>query len=177
MLQVWQVVLLFSLLFPDFKLLVKSITKAPHAGANARLWGAWQRIKCLSWKRGISLEKMHFKLSLLIVWIALWIVNTYSKLRVNIFSNSKDIRKCHCFCTMTTDKDDAKAIVITRVFSENSRAKNDCYDDNRFLYLQYIFICMGYNLYSKDLHFYYATELNSLPHKLFTTQSQLLTTL
>ena len=36
------------------------------------------------------MEKMHFKLSLFIVWIALWIVNTYSELQVNILSNNRD---------------------------------------------------------------------------------------
>ena len=32
---------------------------------------------------------MHFELSPLVVWIALWIVNTSSKFQVNIFSNEK----------------------------------------------------------------------------------------
>ena len=38
-----------------------------------------------------------------------------------------EIRQCHSFfttMTTTTDIDDAKAIAISRVFSENSRAKN-----------------------------------------------------
>ena len=37
----------------------------------------------------------------MVVWIALWIVNTYSKFQVNIFINYKDITKCHNFWTMT----------------------------------------------------------------------------
>ena len=41
--------------------------------------------------------KMHFKLSPLIEWIALWIVNTYSEFEVNIFSNNKDNTKCQSF--------------------------------------------------------------------------------
>ena len=59
-------------------------------------------------------KKMHFELSLLIIWIALWIVNTYFEFQVIIFSNKRDITKCQSFYTppMTT---------IPRVFSENSQ--------------------------------------------------------
>ena len=42
---------------------------------------------------------MHFEVSPLIVWIALWIVKTYSEFQVNIFSNIRDITKCQSFCT------------------------------------------------------------------------------
>ena len=66
---------------------------------------------------------MYFASSPLIAWIALWIVNTYSDFQVNIFSNSRDITKCQKFLH-DTDPDDAKAIAIPQVFSENSRAKN-----------------------------------------------------
>ena len=69
---------------------------------------------------------MHFELSPLIVWIALWMVNTYSKFQINIFSNHRDITKCQSFCTTMTTmtvNDDAKAIAISSVFSENSQAK------------------------------------------------------
>ena len=45
---------------------------------------------------------MYFELSPSIVWIALWIVNTYFKFQVNIFSNDRDITKSQIFCTMTT---------------------------------------------------------------------------
>ena len=66
-------------------------------------------------KRGIILNKMHFELSPLIVWIAHWIVNTYSEFQVNIYSNNRDITKCHSFCETTTpNNDDAKAIAIPR---------------------------------------------------------------
>ena len=66
---------------------------------------------------------MHFELSPLIVWIALWMVNTYSKFQINIFSNHRDVTKCQSFCTTVTVNDDAKAIAISSVFSENSQAK------------------------------------------------------
>ena len=36
-------------------------------------------------------KKMYLKLSPLIVWIALWIVNKHSEFQVNIFSNNGDI--------------------------------------------------------------------------------------
>ena len=44
-------------------------------------------------KKENNSEKMHFELSPLIVWIALWIVKTYSEFQVNIFSNNRDIEK------------------------------------------------------------------------------------
>ena len=57
-------------------------------------------------------------------------VNSYSKFQEEIFSDNREITKCQSFCTTTTtttmDNDDAKAIIILRVFSENSRAKNNC---------------------------------------------------
>ena len=46
----------------------KDITRAPHADANARLWGAWYRIKSLSQKRGTILKKKTKKTQ------AFWIV-------------------------------------------------------------------------------------------------------
>ena len=50
-------------------------------------------------KKGVNSEKkiMHFELSPLIVWIALWIVNTYSEFQVYIFGNDRDITKCQSF--------------------------------------------------------------------------------
>ena len=42
-------------------------------------------------KKWHNSQKMHFELSLLKLWIALWIVNTYSKFQVNTFSNNRDI--------------------------------------------------------------------------------------
>ena len=69
---------------------------------------------------------MHFQASPSIVWIALWKVNTYCEFPVNIFSNNINITKCRSFCTATydndEDNDDAKAITIPCVFSENSQA-------------------------------------------------------
>ena len=74
---------------------------------------------------------MHFELSPLIVWMVLCIVNTCSEFQVNICSNNRHIKKCQSFCTTmaatpttTPDNDDAKAIAIPRVLSENSRATN-----------------------------------------------------
>ena len=55
--------------------------------------------KSKSKKTHNSEKKMHFELSPLIVWIALWIVNTYSEFQVNIFSNNRDMTKCQRFCT------------------------------------------------------------------------------
>ena len=50
-----------------------------------------------------SEKKMHFELSPLIVWIALWIVKKYSEFQVySIFSNNRDISKCQSFCILTT---------------------------------------------------------------------------
>ena len=65
---------------------------------------------------------MHVELSPLIVWIALLIVNTYSEFQVNIVSNNRNITKCQ-FLYHKDEDDDAKAIAIPPVFSENSRAK------------------------------------------------------
>ena len=66
---------------------------------------------------------MHFELSSLIVWIALWTVNTYSKLQVNTFSNNRDITKCQSWHA-DDDNADTKAIAaVPRIFSEKSRAK------------------------------------------------------
>ena len=57
---------------------------------------------------------MHFELSPLLVWIALWTVNTYSKFQVNILSNNRDITKCQIFYK-------TPAIMIPMVFSENNQ--------------------------------------------------------
>ena len=45
---------------------------------------------------------MHFELSHLIVWIALWIKHTCSEFQVNTFSNNRDITKCQSFLTLMT---------------------------------------------------------------------------
>ena len=71
-------------------------------------------------KKGHNSEKKkHFELSPLIVWIALWIGNTYSEFEVNIVSNSRDTTKCQ-FLHHQDDNTDAKAIAISWLFSENS---------------------------------------------------------
>ena len=58
---------------------------------------------------------MHFELSPLIVWIPVWIVNTYSKFQVKIFSNNRDIKFQSFWMTKTTMiPDNAKAIAIPR---------------------------------------------------------------
>ena len=64
---------------------------------------------------------MHFELSPFIVWVVLWIVKTYYKFKVNIFSNNRNITKCQNFC----NNDNAKTITIPWVFSENNRAKKE----------------------------------------------------
>ena len=69
---------------------------------------------------------MHLELFPLIVWIALWIINTYSKFEVNIFSNKKRYYKMSKILHAATDNNaSTKAIAIPRVFYENSRAKNN----------------------------------------------------
>ena len=67
------------------------------------------------------------------VWIALWIVNTYSEFQVNIFNNNRDITRCQSLNANNNndDNDDANAIAIPHVFSENSQAKNA--DQGHFL--------------------------------------------
>ena len=63
---------------------------------------------------------MHFEMSPLIVLIALWIVNT-SEFHVCICSNKRDITQKKC---RFLHNNDAKAIAIPRVFSENRKARN-----------------------------------------------------
>ena len=64
--------------------------------------------KCQSFrsrKRGTILtKKKYFELSPLTVWIALWIVNTYSSFQVNIFNNNRDITKPQNGTTTTTTR-------------------------------------------------------------------------
>ena len=68
---------------------------------------------------------MHFELSPLIVWIVIWITNTYSEFEVNIFSNNRDMTKCQCF--LHDIDNDSKAKEIPPVFSENSGVKKCCF--------------------------------------------------
>ena len=48
-------------------------------------------------KKGIILTKMHSELSPLIVYVALLIVNIYSKFQVYMFRNGREMTKCYCF--------------------------------------------------------------------------------
>ena len=52
-------------------------------------------------KKGHNCEKK-IEMSPLIVWIALRIVNTYSRVSSKYLHNKRDITKCQSFCTMTT---------------------------------------------------------------------------
>ena len=91
---------------------------------------------------------MHFELSPLIVWITLWIVNTYSGFQVNIFSNNRDITNCQCFCTTMTTTPRLKQYL--GFSSKNSRAKNSLKYDHEWV-------------------------LNSLPHGMILDKSNLKT--
>ena len=66
-------------------------------------------------------KKMHFELSPLKVWIALWTVNTYLEFQVNIFSDDCGISECQSFAD-TDHSDDAKAIATPWISPENRRA-------------------------------------------------------
>ena len=55
---------------------------------------------------------MHFELSpLIVLWIALWIVNTYSEFQVSIFSNNKRYYKMSQFLH-GDNNEDAKATAV-----------------------------------------------------------------
>ena len=56
------------------------------------------RLKKNQSKKGHNSEKkMQFEMFPLIVWIVLWIVNTYSEFQENIFSNKRDITTVKVF--------------------------------------------------------------------------------
>ena len=55
-------------------------------------------MKIQSRKRGITLSKQIKGLSPLLVCVPLLILNNYSEFQVNIFSNTRDIRKYQSFC-------------------------------------------------------------------------------
>ena len=73
-------------------------TKSTTCGYQCSTVGCFVEDKKSKSKKGHNSEKTAFSdkdaLSPLIVWIALWIVNTYSKFQVNIFSNNRDITQC-----------------------------------------------------------------------------------
>ena len=79
-------------------------TRAAHAGGNARLWPGCiigdEKSRSKKGNNSGGKKKMHFELSPLIIWIDLWIVNTYSKFEVNIVNNNRNITKCESFCMM-----------------------------------------------------------------------------
>ena len=72
------------------------------AGKNKSTACGFQRwaVGCLIQDKKSKSKKEHtsrknaFQTSPLIVWTALWIVNTNSEFQVNIFSNNRDITKC-----------------------------------------------------------------------------------
>ena len=58
------------------------------------------------------------------VWVCVGVC-VYICVCVGVFSNGRDMTKCHGFCMTDDDEnDDAKAITILRVFSETSRVEN-----------------------------------------------------
>ena len=58
--------------------------------------------KFKSKKQGIILAKINLKSSLLFLHIPLFEVNIYFEFQVYVFSNGRDMTKCHSFCTTTT---------------------------------------------------------------------------
>ena len=76
----------------------------------------------LSPKTGITLAEMNLEISPLFVHVPFFIVNLQFEFLVHMFSNGRDMTKCQ----FLHNDDDAKAIAILRVFSENRRAKTYC---------------------------------------------------
>ena len=62
---------------------------------------------------------MHFELYSLIVWIALLTVNTYLEFHVNMFNN----KRYYKMLKFLHDDDNAKALAIPWLLSENNQAK------------------------------------------------------
>ena len=63
---------------------------------------------------------MNLELSLLFVHIPLLIVNIYFEFQVYMFSNGRDMTKCHSFCMPTAITTNPKAIAISQVFSKKT---------------------------------------------------------
>ena len=82
-----------------YQVIAKQLTRALHAGANARLCLHLENSKS---KRGITLSKKIGGLPPLLVWVPLLIVNNCSQFQINIFSNNRDIRKYQSFPTTLT---------------------------------------------------------------------------
>ena len=74
--------------------MIITINKGTAYGCQcSAVWCLIEETKSKS-KKGCNSEKeMHFELSPLTVWIALWIVKTYSKFQVKIVINNRDITK------------------------------------------------------------------------------------
>ena len=69
-------------------------TRAPHAGANARLQLHLENSKS---KKGHNFDKKIEGLPPLLIWVPLLIADNYSEFQVNIFSNNRDIRNVKVF--------------------------------------------------------------------------------
>ena len=75
-------------------ILLQSENKGNACGCQCSAVGRWIEDKKSMSKKGHNSEKkMHFELSPVIVWIALWIVDTYFEFHVNIFSYNRDNTK------------------------------------------------------------------------------------
>ena len=81
--------------------------------------GCFIKDKKFKSRKGHNSEKIHFELFPLKLWTALWIVYTYCKFQVNIFSNDRGITKCQSL----HDNANAKTTAIPWVSSKNSKAK------------------------------------------------------
>ena len=81
------------------------------AGANARLK---LHLEISKSKKGHNFVRKIGGLPPLLVWVPLLIVNNYSEIQVNIFSNNRDIRKCQFLHDAAAD--DARAMTIPRSF-------------------------------------------------------------
>ena len=103
-------------------LIIKNIIITRAYGCQRSVAGCLTENKKSKSKKGHNSEKNHFELSPMIVWNALWVVNTYSEGQVNTFRSNRDITKFHGF--LHDDSDDAKAIAIPQVSPENSQVKN-----------------------------------------------------
>ena len=82
-------------------------------------------LKILSPKRVTILAKKNLELFPLFVHIPLFIVYIlYFEFQVYMFSNGRNMTKCHSFCTLTYDddyyNDDTKATAKPQVLFENS---------------------------------------------------------
>ena len=75
-------------------------------------------------KKGHNSYKMNLEFSSSFFQIPHFIVNIHFEFQACILSNGRDMTKCQFFIDDDDNIDDAKAIAIPWVFSENSRGKN-----------------------------------------------------